>query len=271
MPLPPSAGIGFKPQHAAALDNPGAVNWLEIHAENYMVEGGPRLALLAEMAQRFAISAHGVGLSIGGEDPLDGAHLARLRHLLDWLKPAQFSEHLAWSSHGGAYFNDLLPLPYTAATLDRICAHVDTVQQAIGQRMLLENPTSYLRFDDSTLSETAFLAAIVQRTGCGLLLDIENVFLSAQNLGFEARGYLSAFPLDAVGEIHLAGHSPGEDVLIDSHSAPVGDPVWALYTDVIARSGPLPTLIEWDADLPEFAILQAEAARAAHILQGVPA
>ncbi len=271
MPLPPAAGIGFKPRHAADLATPGAVSWLEIHAENYMVDGGPRLALLADMAATFPVSAHGVGLSIGGEGPLDGEHLARLRKLLDWLKPAQFSEHLAWSSHGGAYLNDLLPLPCNDAALDRICAHVDQVQQYLGRQMLLENPTSYMTFDDSTMPETDFLARIGQRTGCGMLLDIENVFLSAQNLGFAPESYLDAYPLDMVGEIHLAGHAPGDDVLIDTHSAPVGDPVWALYDRVLRRIGPRPTLIEWDADLPDFAILQAEAARAQALLSRVPA
>ncbi len=272
MPLPPAAGIGFKPQHARALDAPGAVSWLEIHAENYMVDGGPRLALLAEMSQRFAMSAHGVGLSIGGEDPLDPDHLARLRGLLDWLNPARFSEHLAWSSHGGAYLNDLLPLPCNTATLDRVCAHIDEVQQYLGRQMLLENPTSYMVFDDSTMSETDFLARIGRRTGCGMLLDIENVFLSAQNLGFAPERYLDAYPLDMVGEIHLAGHAPGGDVLIDTHSAPVTDPVWALYARVLDRIGPTPTLIEWDADVPDFATLQAEAARAHALLtRRVPA
>ena len=271
--LPPTAGVGFKSAHFTDLANPGAVTWLEVHAENYMLDGGPRLAMLRDLAARFAISVHGVGLSIGGEAGLDTAHLARLRNLMDWLNPASFSEHLAWSSHDGAYFNDLLPLPYTAATLDTVCAHVDQVQQVLGRRMLLENPSSYLHFASSTLSENDFLAALVDRTRCGLLLDVNNVFVSAANLGTDPRRYIADFPLEAVGEIHLGGHEAQTDqtnapVLIDTHSAPIADPVWALFGDVIALSGPMPTLIEWDNDVPAFAVLEAEAARAATLLVG---
>lgn len=269
--LPNSAGVGFKSAHFADLVTPGAVGWLEIHAENYMLDGGPRLAMLRDLATRFAISVHGVGLSIGGMGALDCAHLARLRHLVNWLQPASFSEHLAWSTHDGTYFNDLLPLPYTAETLATVLAHVDQVQQALGCKMLLENPASYLRFAESTLSETDFLAAVVDRTGCGLLLDVNNVFISAANLGSQPRSYIADFPLEAVGEIHLGGHEAQSDdtgaaVLIDTHGAPVADPVWQLYADVIAVTGPKPTLIEWDNDVPTFAVLEAEAARAQGLL-----
>ncbi|QCO57826.1 DUF692 domain-containing protein (plasmid) [Pseudorhodobacter turbinis] len=271
--LPNTAGVGFKSEHFSDLVTPGAVGWLEIHAENYMLDGGPRLAMLRDLATRFAISVHGVGLSIGGMAALDRDHLARLRHLVDWLNPASFSEHLAWSTHEGAYFNDLLPLPYTAETLALVSAHVDQVQQVLGRKMLLENPSSYLRFTESTLSETDFLAAVVDRTGCGLLLDVNNVFISATNLGLDPRDYIADFPLEAVGEIHLGGHdaqidNAGTPVLIDTHGAPVADPVWQLYGDVIALTGPRPTLIEWDNDVPPFAVLEAEAARAATLLQG---
>lgn len=271
--LPNTAGVGFKSEHFSDLVTPGAVGWLEIHAENYMLDGGPRLAMLRDLATRFAISVHGVGLSIGGMAALDRDHLARLRHLVDWLNPASFSEHLAWSTHEGAYFNDLLPLPYTAETLALVSAHVDQVQQVLGRKMLLENPSSYLRFTESTLSETDFLAAVVDRTGCGLLLDVNNVFISATNLGLDPRDYIAGFPLEAVGEIHLGGHdaqidNAGTPVLIDTHGAPVADPVWQLYGDVIALTGPRPTLIEWDNDVPPFAVLEAEAARAATLLQG---
>ncbi|MGB8812638.1 MAG: DUF692 domain-containing protein [Paracoccaceae bacterium] len=271
--LPLSAGVGFKSAHFADLVQPGAVTWLEVHAENYMLDGGPRIAMLRDLATRFAISVHGVGLSIGGADGMDVAHLARLRHLMDWLNPASFSEHLAWSTHDGAYFNDLLPLPYTAATLATVCAHVDQVQQVLGRKMLLENPSSYLLFAQSTLSEPDFLAAVVDRTGCGLLLDVNNVFISAANLGAEPRHYIAEFPLEAVGEIHLGGHEAQTDgagvpVLIDTHGAPVADPVWALFGDVIALMGPAPTLIEWDNDVPAFAVLEAEAARATTLLTG---
>ncbi len=269
--LPLSAGVGFKPQHFDDLTAPGAVTWLEIHAENYMFDGGPRRAMLAELAERFPISAHGVGLSIGGDGPLSIKHLNRLRDLMDWLKPVQFSEHLAWSSHGGAYYNDLLPLPYTKATLDLVCAHVDQVQQILRRQMLLENPSSYLAFTESTMSETDFLRQVVRRTGCGLLLDINNVFISATNLGLSAHAYLDAYPLEHVGEIHLAGYDEqatpdGAPLLIDSHGAPVADPVWALYARTIARIGPRPSLIEWDNDVPDFATLELEAARANTVL-----
>ena len=266
--LPATAGVGYKPQHFTALcDTPGPVGWLEIHAENYMGDGGRPLAQLRHLATRFAISVHGVGLSIGGEGPLDAAHLDRLKHLNDWLNPASFSEHLAWSTHDGAFLNDLLPLPYTGATLDRVAAHIDQVQQHLGRRMLLENPSSYLAFADSTMAETEFLAALVQRTSCGLLLDVNNVFVSATNLGTSPQAYIDAFPLDHVGEIHLGGHDEDADdhgapLLIDSHGREVADPVWALLDYTLARTGPKPVLIEWDTDVPDWPVLAAEAARA---------
>ncbi|MGH1367151.1 MAG: MNIO family bufferin maturase [Maritimibacter sp.] len=275
--LPSGPGVGFKSQHfQSVMENPGAVRWVEIHAENYMSEGGRSIAQLKALAARFPISVHGVGLSIGGEDPLDTAHLARLKHLIDWLKPARFSEHLAWSSHGGAYFNDLLPLPYTEASLSRIAAHIDQVQQTLGRQMLLENPATYLSFQDSTLKETDFLAALVARTGCGLLLDVNNVFVACTNGQTDPRSYLAAFPVEAVGEMHLGGHDAQHDetgapLLIDSHGAAVVDPVWSLYAEVIAAIGPCPTLIEWDNDVPDWATLEREAARAAKVLERLAA
>ncbi|MCB1338036.1 MAG: DUF692 domain-containing protein, partial [Maritimibacter sp.] len=253
--LPPKAGVGFKPQHyGEILAAPGPVGWLEIHAENYMGDGGRPLAQLRALAERFPISVHGVGLSIGGEEPLDRAHLARLKRLVDWLKPASFSEHLAWSSHGGAFFNDLLPLPYTDATLARVADHIAEVQDMLGRRMLLENPSTYLAFAETTWAETDFLAELVHRTGCGLLLDVNNVFVACTNRAADPTTYIDAFPLDAVGEIHLGGHDEQQDdygapLLIDSHGAEVVDPVWALYRDTLARTGPMPTLIEWDNDV----------------------
>lgn len=272
MTLPFLPGIGFKPQHAADLiADPGAVGWLEIHAENYLFKGGPRMALLRDMAARFPISVHGVALSIGGQAPIDRDHLARVARLISDLRPASFSEHLAWSTHDSAYFSDLLPLPYTDATLARVCDHVDQVQEATGQRLLLENPASYLAFAESQWDEPAFLAEIARRTGCGLLLDVANVAISAVNLGTDARAYLDAFALDQVGEIHLAGPEPDADdpgILIDSHAQRVPEDVWALFAEVIARAGPRPALIEWDNDVPAFAVLQDEAARAARILSG---
>jgi hypothetical protein len=271
--LPNAAGVGYKPQHFQnIIDGSGAVDWLEIHAENYMGDGGRPLAQLRHLAERFPISVHGVGLSIGGEGPLDPEHLARLKHLVDWLKPASFSEHLAWSTHDAHFFNDLLPLPYTDATLARICDHIDMVQTLLGRRMLLENPSSYLAFAESTWEEPAFLHEIAKRTGCGLLLDVNNVFVSATNLGYRPQDYIDAYPLDLVGEIHLGGHDEDEDdhgrpLLIDSHGAEVVDPVWSLLSYTLTRSGPKPTLVEWDTDVPEWSVLEAEAARAANALR----
>lgn len=270
--LPCLPGVGYKSRHFEALmADPGPVAWIEVHAENYMGGGGRPLAQLRALSERFAVSVHGVGLSIGGEGRLDPDHLARLRHLLDWLQPASFSEHLAWSTHDGAFLNDLLPLPYTADTLARVCTHIDEVQDRLGRRMLLENPSSYLAFTESEMAETAFLAEVVRRTGCGLLLDVNNVFVSATNLAVDARAYLAAFPMAAVGEVHLGGHDAQDDgagapLLIDNHGAPVADPVWTLYAEAMAAAGPLPTLIEWDTDVPDWPVLRDEATRAATIL-----
>lgn len=275
--LPAAPGVGYKAQHySAILEDPGAVAWIEIHAENYMGDGGRPLAQLRHLAERFPVSVHGVGLSIGGEGPLDRDHLKRLAHLVDWLNPASFSEHLAWSTHDSHFLNDLLPLPYTAASLARVCTHIDELQDAIGRSILLENPSTYLAFAESDWSETDFLAEIARRTGCGLLLDVNNVFVSAVNQQTDPRAYIDAFPMAAVGELHLGGHDADADdhgapLLIDSHGAEVADPVWALYAHVLERAGPRPTLIEWDTDVPDWPVLVAEAARAARLLQGVPA
>ncbi len=275
--LPIGAGVGYKPQHFPdIMDNPGAVSWLEIHAENYMGAGGRTLAQLHILAERLPISLHGVGLSIGGEGRLDPDHLARLAHLNAWLKPAAFSEHLAWSTHEGAYLNDLLPLPYTSATLARVAEHIDELQEALGRKMLLENPSAYLAFAESTWAEPDFLREVARRTGCGLLLDVNNVFISATNLDFTPQAYIDAFPLELVQEIHLGGHAEdvddaGRPLLIDDHGHKVTGAVWALYDYTIARAGPRPSLIEWDADVPDWPALEAEAARALQSLAGVAA
>ena len=275
--LPAAPGVGYKPQHFADITTDARpVEWLEIHAENYMGEGGRPLAQLRHLAEKFAISVHGVGLSIGGEGRLDADHLARLKHLCGWLQPASFSEHLAWSTHDSHFLNDLLPLPYTNATLQRVADHIDEVQEVVGRQMLLENPSSYLAFAESTWSETAFLDEIARRTGCGLLLDVNNVFVSAINLQLDPRAYIDAFPLARVGEIHLGGHDEDEDdhgapLLIDSHGREVADPVWTLLDYALERSGARPLLIEWDADVPEWHILAEEARRAERALARVPA
>ncbi|MDX1781551.1 MAG: DUF692 domain-containing protein [Thalassovita sp.] len=275
--LPAAPGVGYKPQHYSdILKEAGPVRWLEIHAENYMGDGGRPIAQLRFLAEKFPISVHGVGLSIGGEGPLDPDHLARLKHLCGWLNPASFSEHLAWSTHDSAFLNDLLPLPYNTATLQRVCDHIDKVQEVLGRRMLLENPSSYLTFAASTYDEPAFLAEVSKRTGCGLLLDVNNIFVSATNLNYDPCSYVDAFALGNVGEIHLGGHDEDEDdhgapLLIDSHGRAVADPVWTLLDYVLDRSGPRPTLIEWDTDLPDWATLALEAARAEAALERVPA
>jgi len=275
--LPLSAGLGYKPQHyTEIMQNAGPVSWFEVHAENYMGDGGRPLAQLAALSARFPISVHGVGLSIGGEGPLDREHLARLRTLCDWLNPASFSEHLAWSSHDSAFLNDLLPLPYNAASLARVASHINQVQETLGRQMLLENPSSYLAFDTSDMSETDFLRELATQTGCGLLLEVNNVFVSATNLGTSPQAYIDDFPLDKVGEIHLGGHDEDEDdagrpLLIDSHGREIADPVWALLEYTLARSGPRPLLVEWDNDVPDWPVLATEAARAKAALESIPA
>lgn len=260
-----AVGVGFKPEHAEAIDtDPGALGFLEVHAENYMGDGGAPHRLLGRMRERFALSLHGVSMSLGGpSERLDPDHLARFARLVERYDPALVSEHLAWSTHDDIFYNDLLPLPYTDATLQRVCDHVDEMQEAIGRTILLENPATYVLFDDSTLAETEFMAQIAERTGCGLLLDVNNVFVSATNHGFSAGDYLAKFPLHAVGEIHLAGHveqtdDNGAPLLIDSHNRPVADPVWQLYELVLQTRSNVPTLVEWDSDLPEWPVLRDE-------------
>jgi len=269
--LPAAPGLGFNPEHFAAIRSTRPrLGFFEIHAENYMGAGGVPHAQLRALREDYALSLHGVGLSIGGAGRLDAAHLARLKRLCETYEPESFSEHLAWSSHGTDYLNDLLPLPYTPETLDIVCDHIDEVQAVLGRRMLLENPSTYVLFAQSTMSETDFLAEVTRRTGCGLLLDVNNVFVSATNHRTDPRAYLAEFPLRSVGELHLGGHAeealPSGPLLIDAHGAPVADPVWTLYSEVLARTGPLPTLIEWDNDVPAFPVLLAEASRAAVLL-----
>ncbi|MEM7240965.1 MAG: DUF692 domain-containing protein [Pseudomonadota bacterium] len=270
--LPKSIGVGYKSKHRGdILKDTAQIGWLEIHAENYMGDGGRPIAELKELSEIYPISCHGVGLSIGAESGLDPAHLDRLKHLIAWLKPAQFSEHLAWSTHGAQFLNDLLPLPYTEEVLARVSDHINQVQDILGQRMLLENPSLYIQFTQSQMPETEFIARIVENTGCGLLLDVNNVFISATNQGYSARGYIDAYPLDHIGELHLGGHEEdtdddGDTLLIDSHSRAVVDPVWALYDYVLSKTGPRPTLIEWDNDIPDWSVLAHDAHAAKAIM-----
>jgi len=274
-PAPPSVGVGFKPEHFEAIvDTRPELGFFEIHAENYMGAGGAPHRRLDAIRERYPLSLHGVGLSIGSPGPLDQTHLQRLAAVAKRVEPALVSEHLAWSTHEGAFFNDLLPLPYTDETLSRVSEHIDEVQNALRRTMLLENPSTYVVFAESEWAETDFLREIARRTGCGLLLDVNNVFVSAVNHGFDPDRYLADFPLEAVGEIHLAGCSEDTDdaglpLLIDAHNSPVRDAVWSLYAAAIRRLGPTPTLIEWDNDLPAWQTLLDEARRAERaIVQG---
>jgi uncharacterized protein (UPF0276 family) len=274
--LPARPGLGLKPQHYAQIiaDRPD-LGFFEVHAENYMGDGGPPHRYLTAICEHYPLSLHGVGLSIGGEGPLDPVHLGRLRALVDRYAPASFSEHLAWSSHDEAYLNDLLPLPYTPTTLDRVAAHVDQVQQALGCRMLLENPSTYVLFEESTIDEVDFLDAIATRTGCGLLLDVNNVMISAVNHRLDPIAYIDRFPIHHVGEIHLAGYDEttddaGERLLIDAHGSRVRPDVFALYRHTIARTGALATLIEWDNDVPQFDVLMDEARLVDEVLADRP-
>lgn len=270
--LPRRVGVGFKPEHFAdILTESQPVGFFEVHAENYMGAGGPPHAQLGRLREDYGLSVHGVGLSIGSMQQLDRHHLARLKTLCDRYQPESFSEHLAWSSHDSVFLNDLLPLPYTEETLARVVEHVDQVQMTLGRQMLLENPATYLLFADSTIEETAFLAEVARRTGCGLLLDVNNVFVAATNHNLDPGDYIDRFPLAAVREIHLSGHSEtadelGAPLLIDSHDTPVKDPVWALYQEVLGPIGPVASLIEWDNDVPAWPVLRAEAVSAQHLL-----
>jgi uncharacterized protein (UPF0276 family) len=267
-----TAGLGLKPQHYdEALACPADGLWFEVHPENYLVAGGPRLAWLEAIGARHPISLHSVSLSLAADAAPDAAHLARLKALADRIEPALVSEHLAWSTWRGAYHPDLLPFPRTAAALRRIAENVARTQDALGRRIAMENPSHYLRIDGHEWDETDFLAELARRTGCGLLLDVNNVYVGAHNLDYCAETYLDAFPGDLVMEIHLAGHSPdpnlGRTLLVDSHDAPIAPEVWALYERVVARIGPRPTLIERDDKLPEFATLLTERDRAHALLR----
>ncbi|WP_314959272.1 DUF692 domain-containing protein [Bradyrhizobium cosmicum] len=271
-PIGGVAGTSFKPEHLQAILGAGRQRgFFEVHAENYMGAGGPPHRALEAIRRDHPLSLHGVCMSICGPQPLDKTHLARFRELVARYQPALVSEHLAWSTHETSFFNDLLPLPYTEATLACVCDHIDQVQDAIRRPLLLENPSTYVAFRESSMRETDFIRTVAERTGCGLLLDVNNVFVSAANHGFAPLDYLADFPLSRVGEIHLAGHAEqaddeGDLLLIDSHDGPVADAVWKLYEIVIRRSGPVPTLIEWDSNIPDWPVLKAEADAAQAIL-----
>ena len=269
--LPSRAGIGLRAPHVGELlATRPAAPWLEVHPENYM-SGGIALVSLEAVRREYPVSLHGVGLSLGTAGDIDARHLSRLRSLVERIEPCMVSEHLSWSTAGGAYFNHLLPLPYTDETLGVVADHVDEVQNALGRRILIENPSSYLRFLHSSMAEPHFLAELARRTGCGLLCDVNNIYVSAWNVGFDAGSYLDTLPVQAIGEIHLAGHAAndadGRTILIDDHGSPVTAPVWKLYQRALERFGSVPTLIEWDTDLPELSVLLGEARVADRMLQ----
>ncbi len=259
-----STGIGLRSPHLAeiAATRP-ELGFLEVHAENYMAETAA-LDRLLELRRDYPVSLHGVALSLGSADELDRAHLGRFRALIERIEPVLVSEHLAWSAIGGAYLNDLLPLPYNEESLDIFCSHVEEAQEAIGRRLLIENPSSYLRYRHSCIPEAEFLTEVARRTGCGILCDVNNIYVSARNFGFNPIAYLDALPVEATGEIHLAGHHTAEDVdiLIDDHGSRVAQPVWELYAAALRRLGPVPTLIEWDTNLPALEMLLDEARHA---------
>jgi uncharacterized protein (UPF0276 family) len=267
--LPIAAGIGLRAPHVAqVLAERPPVPWFEVHSENYFADGGPALAALDRIRADYPLSLHGVGLSLGSTDPLDLAHLAKLKRLADRIEPARVSEHLCWSSVNGRHYNDLLPLPYTAEALDHVCARVEAVQEYLRREILVENVSSYFAFPESTLAEAAFVAAVAARTGCKLLVDVNNIYVNARNHGIDADAYLAAIPPAAVAEIHLAGFDASGPCLIDTHGTPVAPEVWSLYERALARFAPVATLIEWDTDIPEFAVLQREAATAQAYLEG---
>jgi len=270
--LPLRAGVGLKSGHFQdVLESLPDIGFFEVHAENFMVAGGPFHHYLTRIREKYPLSIHGVALSIGADAPLDMAHLNALKHLLDRYQPESFSEHLAWSTHGDTYLNDLLPVPYTDGTLQRVCAHIDQVQSHLQRRMLLENPATYVEFAESTMDEATFITEVVRRTGCGLLLDVNNVYVSSVNHHRDPRATLRALPLRQVGEIHLAGFAEqidgaGDRLLIDSHGSPVAKAVWDLYAFTLGLTGAVATLLERDNDVPPLPVLVAEAAIADGLL-----
>lgn len=271
--IPPVAGIGLRHPHVGELidEPPAELSWVEVHTENYMADGGPRLRQLELIRERFGLSFHGVGLSLGSADEPDRAHLARIRALIERFAPGLVSEHIAWSVENGHYLNDLFPIPYTEEALATVARNIRIAQDALGRRIMVENPSSYLRFLDSTMPECRFVAELAERADCGILLDVNNIHVSAHNHGFDIDEYLAAIPPARVGELHLAGHArvevDGQTLLIDDHASRVIPEVWALFGRTLDRLGPRPTLIEWDNEIPGLAVLMAERASAQAMLE----
>jgi len=271
-PIPARAGVGLRAEHYRdVLETRPAVGWFEVHSENYFGEGGRPLAFLEAIRTHYPLSLHGVGLSLGSTDELSQTHLARIKHLIDRFQPDLVSEHLSWSSIGGRYLNDLLPLPYTEEALAHVVARIARVQDYLGRRILVENISRYLEYKHTTIAEWDFLAAVARQSDCGILLDVNNIYVNAVNHGFDALTYLRAIPRDLVQEIHLAGFTvnrfEGGEIIIDSHNRPVADAVWTLYREAIDRFGPRPTLIEWDTELPALTVLISEAYQADAIME----
>ncbi len=274
--LPAAAGIGLRaPHHGDLLASRPAIGWLEAHSENYFPRGGAQPAILERLRADYPLALHGVGLSIGSADPLDAAHVAALQRLIERFEPALVSEHLCWGAIGGQHLNDLLPLPYTEEALRHVAARVSELQHRLGRQVLIENVSSYLQFAGATLTEWEFLSALVAATGCALLLDVNNVYVNARNHGFDPQAFIVALPAAAVAEIHLAGHEvrcvDGVELRVDTHDRPLCDAVWSLYEFALARLGPVPTLVEWDTDLPPLPVLLAEAARADDVARRIHA
>ena len=269
-PIPARAGIGLRHKHFRdLLEQLPAVGWLEVHSENYFGAGGQPLHFLERLRAHYPLSLHGVGLSLGSADALNLDHLGKIKALAQRFEPALVSEHLCWSSVNGRHLNDLLPLPYTEEALDHVCGHISQAQDFLGRQILVENVSSYLQFTESTIPEWEFVAEVSRQTGCGILLDVNNIYVNSVNHGFDPRHFLEAIPVNAVQEIHLAGFDDNGQCLIDTHGKPVSDPVWALYRKAVARFGRVPALIEWDTDIPELAVLLDEAAKADALMQEV--
>ena len=271
--LPAQAGIGLRAQHYGdVLAGWPHVAWVEVHSENFFVPGGETLRILDAVRERYPVSLHGVGLSLGSSDEINRDHLRKLKKLVERVQPAAVSEHLCWSSIGGHYLNELLPLPYSEEALTGVCARIRQAQDFLGRPIMIENVSSYVRFKGAAMPEWEFLAEVARRSDCGILLDVNNIFVSATNHGFGALDYLDAIPGERVGEIHLAGYETDEgepadeDFLVDTHSRPVSDAVWTLYAETLKRFGPKPTLIEWDNDIPALPVLLAEAGKAQALL-----
>jgi uncharacterized protein (UPF0276 family) len=260
---PSGIGIGLRqPHYREVFERLPALAFLEVHSENFFLEGGASMHALERARAAYPISLHGVGLSLGSADALSGEHLARLKRLVDRVEPALVSEHLCWGGIGGVHFNDLLPLPYTGEVLALLADRVDRVQSTLNRSILVENLSAYVECRDSEMTETAFLAELARRTGCGLLLDVNNLYVNAINFGFDPVARLAELDADSIGQIHLAGHTVVDDCLIDTHGSLVCDPVWSLYAEACRRFGARPTLIEWDTDLPALDVLLSQAAQA---------